>query len=334
MFMRFYHTWDSAYAAKIYPFLVEVANFWEDYLEFENGRYVVYNDNFMEVGPWLGKNWDDNFGDINPTLTLGMLRMFFKGITDVSTFLNRDTYRQDKWQHILDNLSEIPTVEVDGMTRISGCEGGNGSGRDMFVGYWGMHGLIYPSNAFGIKRNPEFVGLLRDEIGTWDHDLWMQAVINTVFPVAVRCGYPPESILAKLTERIEKTAYPNLWIPQPGGGVETFSAVPATINEMLIQSYEEIIRLFPAWPRNRDAEFENLRTYGAFLVSSELLNGEVKYVNLYSERGRKCTMENPWGESMVKLLVNGQDDFVLEGDLLEFETNAGDHIVLEPSSQL
>jgi hypothetical protein len=45
-------------------------------------------------------------------------------------------------------------------------------------------------------------------------------------------------------------------------------------------------------------------------------------------------MENPWGESMVKLLVNGQDDFVLEGDLLEFETNAGDHIVLEPSSQL
>ena len=87
MFMRFYHTYDSAYALKVYPFLIEVANFWEDYLKFENGRYVVYNDNFFEVGPWLGKGFEKNYGDINPTLTLGMLKMFFKNIIDVSTFL-------------------------------------------------------------------------------------------------------------------------------------------------------------------------------------------------------------------------------------------------------
>jgi hypothetical protein len=330
MFMRFYHTYDTAYARKVYPFLIEVANFWEDYLKFENGRYVIYNDNFTEVGPWLGKNWDENFGDINPSLTLGMLRMFFSGITEVSSFLSKDLDRHEKWQHILDNLSEIPTVEVDGMTRIPGCEGGTGSGRNLFLGYWGMHGLIYPSDAFGIKRNPGFVELLRDEIGTWNDELWMTAIINTIYPVAVRCGYPPEFILGKLTERIKKTSFPNLWIPQPGGGVETFSAVPATINEMLIQSYEGMIRLFPAWPRERDAEFKNLRTYGAFLVSSGLSKGEVLYVNVFSERGRKCVVENPWAERRVNLLVNGKSPIVLEGGLLEFETHAGDRIVLEP----
>jgi len=330
MFMRFYHTYDSAYAQKVYPFLLEVAIFWEDYLKFEKGRYVVYNDNFMEVGPWLGKGFEKNFGDINPTLTLGMLRMFFKGITEVSTFLNRDLDRHEKWQHILQNLSEIPTTEIEGMTRIPGCEGGTGSGKDMFLGYWAMHGLIFPSDAFGLKRNPEFTKLLRDDISTWKDDVWMHAIINTIFTAAVRSGYSPEFVLGKLTERINKFSFPNLWIPQPGGGVETFSAVPSCINEMLLQGYEGMIRVFPAWPADRDAEFENLRTYGAFLVSSEIRNGEVLLVKIFSERGRNCFVENPWPKTKVTLLVNGKEVTVLEGDLLEFQTHAGEHILLKP----
>lgn len=57
MFMRFYHTYDKEYVKKVYPFIRAVADFWEDYLVYENGRYVSYNDNFWEVGPWEGKNW-------------------------------------------------------------------------------------------------------------------------------------------------------------------------------------------------------------------------------------------------------------------------------------
>jgi hypothetical protein len=41
MIMRFYSTYDSAYAKKVYPFLKEVANFWDEYLKLENGRYVI-----------------------------------------------------------------------------------------------------------------------------------------------------------------------------------------------------------------------------------------------------------------------------------------------------
>lgn len=53
MFMRFYHTYDKEYVKKVYPFIRAVADFWEDYLVYENGRYVSYNDNF---GKWdLGK---------------------------------------------------------------------------------------------------------------------------------------------------------------------------------------------------------------------------------------------------------------------------------------
>ena len=42
MLQRFYHTYDKVYAAKIYPYLTEVANFWSDYLKYENGQYNSY----------------------------------------------------------------------------------------------------------------------------------------------------------------------------------------------------------------------------------------------------------------------------------------------------
>ena len=44
-----------------YPFLREVAEFWEDYLKFENGRYVIYNDAIHE----------GSGTDMNPLLSLG-----------------------------------------------------------------------------------------------------------------------------------------------------------------------------------------------------------------------------------------------------------------------
>ncbi|MEO8736419.1 MAG: hypothetical protein ABI380_07740 [Edaphobacter sp.] len=52
MLMRFYSTYDDAYAAKVYPFLNEVGNFWEDYLEKKDGRYLIRDDCGNEVGPW------------------------------------------------------------------------------------------------------------------------------------------------------------------------------------------------------------------------------------------------------------------------------------------
>jgi alpha-L-fucosidase 2 len=339
MFMRFYHTYDSAYALKVYPFLLEVANFWEDYLKYENGRYVVYDDNFFEVGPWQGKDYEKNYGDINPSLTLGMLKMFFRNIIDISTFLNRDIQRHEKWQHILENLSKIPTIEYNGIIRIPGAEGGTGSGTDYtkgystgFIGYWGMHGLIWPSDAFGLRRDPDFVKILRDEISTWSDDIWMNAMINTIFTAAVRCGVSPEFILAKLSERITKTSYPNMYMPYGGGGTETFSGVPSCINEMLLQGYEGMIRVFPAWPENKDAKFENLRTYGAFLVSSEIKDGKIKFLYVVSEKARPCIIENPWGESEVVLKRNGKKGEALGGGILRFDTKKDEQIMINPKT--
>ena len=47
---RWYLTYDLNYAKKLYPYVLEVANFWEDYLrwEKEGNRYVIDNDSVHE----------------------------------------------------------------------------------------------------------------------------------------------------------------------------------------------------------------------------------------------------------------------------------------------
>ncbi len=47
-------------------------------------------------------------------------------------------------------------------------------------------------------------------------------------------------------------------------------ALPVVINECMMQSYNGTIRLFPNWPMDKDAEFQDLRAAGAFLVSASL----------------------------------------------------------------
>ena len=337
MFMRFYSTYDKAYAEKVYPFLKEVANFWEDYLTYEDGRYFSKNDNFWEVGPWEGKEWKKNYGDINPTITLGMLRMFFRGIKNISDFLHVDKDKHATWDHILTHLSPIPTVKIGDQIRIKACEAGDGSGSRTPPGFGRvmMHGLIFPSDAFGEIKDTTFLSILKNELNLWGEEPigdadWFNLSngFETFFTGAARVGINPDTLLYQLKNRIEKTIQPNLWISQAGGGVETFSAVPSCINEMLMQSYEGVVRLFPTWPSNKDAKFHQLRAYGAFLISSELKAGQVEQVNILSEKGRPLQILNPWQGSSVMVQRESKMEIVT-GKILKIGTTEEENLVLK-----
>jgi len=89
-------------------------------------------------------------------------------------------------------------------------------------------------------------------------------------------------------------------------------AYASGINEMLIQSHTGVIKLFPAIPRDwRDIEFNNLRTEGAFLVSSELKDGEVIRVVVKSEKGGIFKLHNPFPDGDFHVEGAGYDQ---EGD--------------------
>ena len=147
---------------------------------------------------------------------------------------------------------------------------------------------------------------------------------------AGRIGYDPDKLLKGIREMCQKNGYPNGYIYFLGGGVETASTVPSTIDEMLLQSHQGVLRLFPVWPREMDAHFNHLRAYGAFLVSGELSKGAVKGVVIESEKGRPCTLQNPWRGKAIALTRNGHAAETLTGDTVTFKTTPGERIAIMP----
>lgn len=329
MFQRFYHTYDLDYARRVHPFLLEVANFWEDYLHWDGRRYVITKDASGEVG--------DGGSDQNNCLSLGLVRMFFAGMLELTSELGVNADRQEKWRHILTYLSAFPTVTVEGVRRIAGAESGPASKRigpkreNSRIEFMGM---VWPTGVVGLGSDPELLKVLQDDVRDWPEREWINHFngFSQTFPGAVRVGHDPTDILAKLHRQLTEGGFPNLLVFRGGGGIENCSAVPATINEMLLQTHDGVIRVFPVWPRDRPARFGRLRTHGAFLVSSELSQGDVVSVTLESERGRTALVLNPWPGRSVRV-VRDRGSEVLTGDRLTLSTRAGEVIRLEPTGK-
>lgn len=325
MLMRFDHTRDLAYARRVYPVLIEVANFWEDFLKLENGRYVIRGDALGEVG--------DGGSDMNNCLSLGLVRMLFKGMLDVSGELGVDASRRAKWQDILARLSPFPTVMVDGVRRVRGAEAGPASQRigplrdNSRVEFSGM---VWPTGVIGLGSDPELLELVRQDARGWPDREWLNHFngFSQTFPGAARIGHDPVEILSRLRRQLEVGGLPNLLVFAGGGGIENCSTVPATINEMLLQTHEGVMRVFPVWPRERPASFGRLRTHGALLVSGALRDGRIQPIRIESEFATECVVQNPWPGKPTDLQRGRGVSEKLNGDRLRFTMAPGESVVL------
>lgn len=334
MMMRFYATWDKAYAEKVYPYIKACADFWEDWLVLEDGRYVDRNDAFWEEPSWGGRTYDTN-----PVCSLGLIRMVMNGAYEMSRFLGRDRECRKIWKDISENLSDIPVKELPDGGKTLLCSEPDGDGADRIgagLNRVMMHGLLIPSGVCGPMLTPEINDIMLSDISLWearrskDRD-WGNSLgngIETVYPCAVRLGWPARNVMENLKERISMFSYPNCHIGAHGGGLEALAAVPFTINEMMLQSFEGVVRIFPDWVREQDASFETLRAEGAFLVSSSMKDGEVVSVKVLSEQGRPLVLENPWPGCKVSVSRNGRKARTFSGELLRIRTRAGRTIVI------
>jgi hypothetical protein len=153
----------------------------------------------------------------------------------------------------------------------------------------------------------------------------------TFYPAAAIVGHDPSDILTHLEAWIRNNTYPNLHIHTGGGGIENVNTAPATVDEMLLQSFQGNVRVFANWPQNTDARFGDLRAFGAFLVSSDIRSNKVQYVRIISERGRPCVLINPWGAAAsVHVFRNGTDAGTVTGAELKLTTAVGEVIHLAP----
>ena len=325
MLMRFYSTYEHSYAIKVYPFIQEVGNFWEDYLAKDHGQYVIREDCADEVGPWRsGPGWARCTESRNPMNELAFIRATFKGLIDMSEELGLDASRRPGWQNIIDRLAPYPTAELQGKKVFLTADAGDDGKPSSTIPSWGTLG-VWPANQIGIGEDPQLLKIALDTIsqrGFNDHPL--------VPPAMARVGYDPAKLLAGLKKDALENGYPNGYIFFFGGGVESASTIPATINEMMLQSFSGVLRVFPVWPKDHDASFGNLRAYGAFLVSSEMSKSQVKYLFVQSEKGHDLTIQNPWPGKGLQVYRNGHEAEHAGGDLIKLKTSLGERIELRP----
>lgn len=296
-----------------YPYVREVAAFWEDYLRFEQGRYVIENDAIHEGS-------GDN---LNPILSLGLVRTLFHNLLEMSRELGADADQRSKWREILDQLSAFPTQERDGKTVFRYTERGPAWWNDNTLGI--QH--IFPAGAIGLDSDPQLLQVCHNTIEAMHR--WHDGNgFSSWYTACARVGYDPRTILAKLREECDRCSMPNLLLTYGGGGIENVAGFLA-LNEMLLQSHEGVIRFFPVWPREQNARFGSLRAVGAFLVTAELKEGTVRAVSIQSEKGRACTVQNPWPGRNVQLIRNGRPAETTGGDRFTLPTAVGEIIELQ-----
>ncbi|MDR1332118.1 MAG: hypothetical protein LBK07_08430 [Tannerella sp.] len=304
--MQFYLTRDGEFSRKVYPFVRAAAVFWENYLAYEDGRYVDRNDAIHE----------GTVGDTNPILSLGLIRQTMRTATDMSELLDEDAGRREKWMHIHDHLPDYPRQERNGKTVFRLTEEGTAwvNGNTLAIQH------IYPGGQIGWDSDPELLAVAMNTMQEMRR--WLDGNgSNSFFPAAVRIGYDPDTIMYHL-DRYVKHTFPNGFQLNNPHGIENLSTVPNTINEMLCSGHQGVLRLFPVWNRDRDASFHQIRTEGAFLVSAKLQAGEIGDVTVFSEQGEELTLLNPWKGRGIKVKgPAGEQSY--EGERIRIKTERG-----------
>ena len=326
--MHWFSTYDKEYAREnYYDFVLNTAAFWEDYLVKEKNRYVIKGDAAHEIPYYRGKKFKyiTHFGQvntINAINSLGLVKLLFKGIYDMAKELGLNSEKYALWEDINKNLSDFPTFIKKGKKCFRYAKFGIRWRDDNTVGL--QH--IYPASQIGFNSGEKLLKIARNTYFINDRRLDDNGS-NSYLPAGARIGVDPDFIIEGIHQNIKEFALPNRMFRHHGGGIEHLTTIPATINEMLMQSYEGIIRLFPCWKKTEDASFENLRADGAFLVSSELKNGKIASLKITSLKGRKCNVDCAAVKSVLKE-DKTEVSFERNGNTISFETEEGATYIL------
>jgi len=328
---HYFYTLDGDYLRRYaYPFIRAAADFYEDFMEFDGNRYTIRS------GAREGTD------DLNPAFALASIRFVLEAAVEASRDLDVDATRRDTWRHMIQHMSAYPTVTVQGTTLLTEAET-YGRKRSNPVAMAGpgdnpvLLEIVHPAEGISLGSPERWKQIARDTIAylnsnpkrlTWDN----YCALPKIFTQAARVGWDADDLHRQIDRKIRRDMQPNLTVfPRwYGGGIEHAGMVEA-VNSMLMQSHEGIIRLFPVWPRSRDARFTTLRAKYAFLVSAELRGGQVRGVRITSEKGRECTVLNPWPGRRVRLARDDKAAETLRGERVTFKTRAGETIALAPA---
>lgn len=126
---------------------------------------------------------------------------------------------------------------------------------------------------------------------------------------------------------------PNTMYIESGPVIETPLLAARTIQDLILTSYNGIIRIFPGVPTSwGDASFHSMRAEGAFLVSAKRVQGKTSFVRVESLAGEPCRIKSGLSDK-VKAYGLREYKLVDEGNgVTSIDLKKGEWVILYSGS--
>ena len=332
---RYEYTLDKTWLRdRAYPMLKGVAEFYRNYPNItkdDDGQYHIHHVNSNESVQG-GRDPDEEIASI-----MGILPVVIKA----SEILGVDAEMRPVWTEFRDNLAPLatggnPRIWIRALPPIfRGEGGGRPDGNTMPQWFFDLCTLendsietmkVANATMDGYLRGPDMRPGVLSKVGVTAAMMGRADAVRYLLPNQL--SFPDRvPVLANRLDQREGAQTTN---------AQRLGRVADSLHNALLQSVgagpaiEPVIRVFPAWPGQWDAEF-TLLARGAFLVSSAMKAGKIEYVRIKSQAGGECRLRNPWPGATVALERKGSKAEELSGDLLRFSTTKAELITIHLS---
>ncbi|WP_223549044.1 glycoside hydrolase family 95-like protein [Aestuariivivens sp. NBU2969] len=311
---------------KIYPAIREMARFYAAFSE----QCSLDNEGYLILGPTVSPEHMP-FGVYNCPFDIAFMKLMFVGFLEASEKLNADL---ELAQKVRKYLKRLPPYPID---KESGYLVDRNAGKPLEYNIPVPTTPIFPAEQitfFSSEDDRELFTKTLQNIKTNGNN-------STIMLAVAKARLSTPDALSWLKEQIGMRQKPNGSLNLSGqnaafngfGHYTEMFAVSGAVSELLLQSVDNIIRIFPAWPKNKDAEFSTLRTAGGFLVSASQEDSEIKVVEVKSTVGGTFRFLSPWKVTQIKNDNNAmlQEIKVDDNGIVYFETKPGEHYTLTRS---
>lgn len=303
-----------------YPFMREAARFYVNMLSYnsETGEYYMAESNAHET-----------YYNVQNALTdLAAVRTLFPNTIAAGELLGigEDAGLYAQLQDILDHLAPYP-VSADGSMYLP-CDEPVPEPINMENV---INELVWPYSVTGIGYPDQQMAINGWKARPFPYaNVWAPDAIQ-----AARLGLGDEAYAGMIQMLNQYQNYPNGRTTNDNGEFEYMGVHLSAMNESLLQSYDGVIRVFPAMPADDSLQSRfTLLAKGGFLVSSEYAGGAAKYVGVTSQYGGSATFQNPWGAEEVRVRRAADDTVILTTSEAQFSfaTEAGGVYIIERSA--
>ncbi len=272
---------DNRMAEKLFPLLKRSINFYRHLLkEGQDGKLHLAPTYLPE---YTSLSYPDNNYD------LSLLRWGCKTLLAINDKQNLNDPSASEWKKILLNLTNFPQDAT-------GLKIGANEPLKKSNGTYSHLLMIYPLRVLK-PDNAENQKLIEKSLAHWTgFNSNYFGYMNTGAASISALHHKGNNAIYYLNNLLDNHIPPNTFYREAGPVIETPLSAVASINEMMLQSYDGEIHVFPAVPDVwKEVSFQNLRTEGAFLVTAKRARGKAVYVKIKSLAGGsfKLTIGSP-----------------------------------------